>query len=132
MDKLRKHIRESFFNPVLHFLPLLLFLVVDDFYGMFFAWKISFSFALILLLYIYLFYNRIFTWHIIATFIFISACLIATLEALLPTSLINQEIICETVILIFFAIFIIYIYIMISLYNNHLTYFTNTFDKLSC
>ena len=53
MQKLRKQIKESFFNPILHLLPLLIFLVVEDFYGMSMGFKISFPIALGLLIYIY-------------------------------------------------------------------------------
>ena len=72
MEKLRKQIRESFFNPVLHFLPLLVFLIVDEFSGMNLAWKISFPTALVLLTYIYFAYKRLFTWHLVFTFLFVA------------------------------------------------------------
>ena len=100
MDKLRKHIKESFFNPVLHFLPLLVFLVVDDFFGIKLAWGISFPFTLILLAYIYFAFNRVFTWHLIFTLLFVFVSLIALTANFLPATFINHEIISESVVLL--------------------------------
>lgn len=89
MEKLRTQIKESFFNPVLHFLPLLIFLVVDEFFGMDLAWKISFPVALILLVYIYLAYNRIFMWHLLFTLFFVLVCFVSCSQLFLsvPESL---------------------------------------------
>ena len=105
MDKLRKHIKESFFNPVLHFLPLLVFLVVDDFFGIKLAWEISFPFTLILLSYIYFVFNRIFTWHLIFTMIFVCVSLITSF---LPSTFIRHDIICESVVLLFLVALIVF------------------------
>jgi len=84
MEKLSKQIRESFLNPVLQFLPLLIFLVVDDFYGISMAWKISFPVSLILLAYIYFLYNGIFPWHLIFTTVFLLVTVVTALVELLP------------------------------------------------
>lgn len=84
MKALRKQIRESFFNPILHLFPLLLFLVLDEFYGMEIAWKVTFPFALVLVFYVYYRYNNIFVWHIMFTFLFMGVGLIASLVCLLP------------------------------------------------
>ena len=91
MEKLRKQIRESFFNPILHFLPLILFLVIDDFWGMSVAWKISFPIALILLVYVYYVYHRIFTWHLIFTVVYLLVSATANLASLLPVAFINSD-----------------------------------------
>ena len=77
MEGLRKQIKESFFNPILHLLPLLVFLVVEEFFGMNLAWMISFPVALILLVYVYFSYNRIFTWHLFFTALFLVVSLLA-------------------------------------------------------
>lgn len=133
MDKFRKHIRESFFNPVFHFLPVLLFLVVDDFFGIKLAWEISFPFALILLIYTYFAFNRIFTWHLIGTLIFVAASLIAAVETMLPIPLINHEIIYETVVLSFFVVFLIFrsrIQLLVQNLLSGLIPMTNNFEEL--
>jgi isopentenyldiphosphate isomerase len=108
MDKLRKHIRESFFNPVLHFLPLLVFLVVDDLFGLFAAWIISFPLAIILLVYIYFLYRKIFNWHLVFTLFYVLTGLISTAQVIIPLKLFRPEISYEIVILSFFAVFIIF------------------------
>jgi len=108
MQALRKQIKESFFNPILHLLPLLLFLVVDDFFGMSMAWKVTFPIALVLLIYVYFVYNRIFTWHLIFTIIFIAISTMAGLETLLPVRLVDSTLVYEVVVLLFLLTFIIF------------------------
>lgn len=108
MDNIRKHIKESFFNPILHFLPLLVFLVVDDFFGMVLAWEISFPFAFILMTYIYFVYNRIFIWHLIFTVIFVSSGLLASLSTLLPFFFVSRKIAYEFVVLTFLIVLIVF------------------------
>ena len=100
MQKFRKQIKESFFNPVLHLLPLLIFLVVDDFFGMTMGWKISFPIAIGLLIYMYFIYNRIFTWHLIFTILFFAVGIVASLETMLPKKLVSNSLIYEIVVLI--------------------------------
>lgn len=63
MKHLKQQISESFFNPVLYFLPLIVFIISNNFLGLDFAWKISFPLAMFLLFYIYKNYNRIFLWY---------------------------------------------------------------------
>ena len=133
MDKLRKHIKESFFNPILHFLPLLLFLVLDDFYGILLAWEVSIPFALILLVYIYFVFNRIFIWHLIGTLIFVLASLITASESFLPPMLISHDILFETVVLSFFSVFIVFrkrIQNLVSKVMPNLIPMTNNFEEL--
>lgn len=101
MEKLRKQIRESFFNPVLHFLPLLIFLVVDEFLGISLAWKISFPVALILMIYIFFVYNRLFTWNLIFTIFFFVVSIIASVQLYLPIPDVIKGVGCEIVVLIF-------------------------------
>ena len=63
MKQLKRQIRESFFNPILYFLPALVFMVTDDFWGENTAWKISFPIALGLMYYVFFMYQRMFLWH---------------------------------------------------------------------
>ena len=108
MQKLRKQIKESFFNPILHLLPLLLFLVVDDFYGMSMGWKISFPIALGLLIYVYFVYNRIFTWHLIFTALFVVISVLSWIETLLPVHLVDNALIYELVVLLSLSVLLIF------------------------
>jgi len=98
MRKFRKQIKESFFNPVLHMLPLLIFLVVDDFFGMTLGWKISFPIAIGLLIYMYFVYNQIFTWHLIFTILYFAVGIIASIETLLPVKIVSNALIYESVV----------------------------------
>ena len=63
MEQLKKQIRESFFNPMLYFLPALVFMVADDFWDENIAWKVSFPIAFALMFYVFLMYKRLFVWH---------------------------------------------------------------------
>lgn len=133
MENQRKQIKESFFNPVFHLFPLLLFLIIDDFFGMNLAWKISFPVALILVLYVYYFYNRIFTWHIIFTFMFVSISLIAGSQMLFSIPPILKHLVFEIVVLIYLLIFILFrkpIQHFISGYISKLIPMTNNFDEI--
>jgi len=58
MKKLRQQINESFFNPVLHFLPLIVFMVVYDFWGLNIAWSVSLPVTLLLFVYIFFLYRK--------------------------------------------------------------------------
>jgi isopentenyldiphosphate isomerase len=105
MKTLRKQIRESFFNPILHFFPLLLFLGVDEFYGMNIAWKITFPVALVLVFYVFYWHNYIFVWHVMLTFLFMGIGLLASLVSLFPIPVFlhlleNKIIVCISLIIL--------------------------------
>lgn len=133
MKKQRKQIKESFFNPVFHLFPLLLFLIIDDFWGMNTAWKISFPVALLMVLYVYYFYDRIFKWHIIFTFMFVSICLIAGSEILFSLPPIIKHLSFEIVVFSFLLVFILFrkqIQHLISGYMSKLIPMTNNYDEM--
>lgn len=108
MEKLRKQIRESFFNPVLHFLPLLIFLIVDEFSGISLAWKISFPIALVLLTYIYFVYKRLFTWHLVFTLLFVVVSVIAYVELFFAVPVLFQKLGYEIAFLLFLSSLLIF------------------------
>jgi len=133
MQALRKQIKESFFNPILHLLPLLIFLVVDDFYGMTMAWKISFPIASVLLIYIYFVYNRIFNWHLVFTLLFVVISLIAGLDTLLPVKMVNNVLIYKVVVLASLLVFLLFrkpIHKIISPVISNLIPMSNNFNEL--
>ncbi len=79
MKKHRKQINESFFNPLLHFIPLLLFLVIDDIFGNGIALSIINVVVIAILIYSHFLYRNLHTYlglsylistGIIATIIF--------------------------------------------------------------
>jgi len=133
MEKLSKQIRESFLNPVLQFLPLLIFLVVDDFFGISMAWKISFPVSLILLAYIYFLYNGIFTWHLIFTTVFLMVTVVTALVELLPIDPDIQLVVPEAVSAAFLLGYLITrkrIQLVISQVMPKLIPMTNNFHEL--
>lgn len=108
MDKLRKQIKESFFNPILHFFPLLIFLIVDEFYGLDVAWKISFPVALLLIFYVYFVFNKVFMWHVVFTFMFMGVGVLGSLIDLLPSSYIQEQLEDKFVVLTFLLAFLLF------------------------
>lgn len=108
MIKLRKQIKESFFNPVLHFLPLLLFMVVDELWGMDIAWKVAFPVAFGIVIYIYFRYNQIFIWNLVFTFMFMGIGIFASLAPLLPLPLVFQGAEDKLVVLAFVIVFLFF------------------------
>jgi isopentenyldiphosphate isomerase len=108
MEKLRKQIRESFFNPILHFLPLLVFLVVDEFFGLNPAWIITFPLTLVLLVYVYYAYNRILTWHLIFTLLFVVVGSLYTLTTVIHISNVFQHLNFEIILLTFFVLYFLF------------------------
>jgi isopentenyldiphosphate isomerase len=108
MIKLRKEIKESFFNPVLHFLPLLLFMVVDEFWGMDIAWKVAFPVAFGIVIYVYFRYNQIFIWNLVFTFMFMGIGVFASLAPLLPLPLVFQGAEDKLVVLAFVIVFLFF------------------------
>lgn len=88
MQKLRKQISESFFNPLLHFLPLLTFLIIEDFWGLKTAWYTSLPLAILILIYVYFYYKSIFEWLLDSTSIFL---IITTIISFFPYHFLSKE-----------------------------------------
>lgn len=65
MKQLKKQINESFFNSILYFIPLLVFIVGSNFWSLNTTWKVSFPVGVILLFYIYFNFNRLFVWYLV-------------------------------------------------------------------
>jgi len=106
MKKLRKQIKESFFNPILLFLPLLIFLVVDNFYGMNVAWSISFPVALLIAVYVFYAYNRIFIWHLLFSILFLVVSFLISIAPIQYASLAFQKLMDEVVWFVFLLLFL--------------------------
>ncbi len=60
MQAFRKHINESFFNPLLHFIPILLFLFIDDNFGSSVALVVVYFVVVAILVYGYILYANIY------------------------------------------------------------------------
>lgn len=103
---LKKFIRESFFNPVLHILPILLFLLLDDVSGSSLAWMVSSPVALLLAIYVFVFYRSIYRWHLTSIVVYL---LIASLITVLnsvelsdPYTVVAAELVASAVLTILF------------------------------
>lgn len=111
----------------------MLFIVVDDFFGIDVAWKVSFPFALVLLTYVYFVHKPVFTWHLIFTILFAVVSIISAIETLLPQSLVKHEIVIEIITLFFLIIFVLFQKsirkIVLKLMPN-LIPMTNNFEEL--
>lgn len=103
---LKKFIRESFFNPVLHILPILLFLLVDDVNGTAKAWLVSSPVALLLAIYVFVFYRSIYRWHLTSVVVFLLIATLSTflnkLELSAPYKVVADELVASAVLMILF------------------------------
>ena len=106
MKKLRNHIKESFFNPIFHFIPLLIFMVVEDYYGLGMAWKWSLSVAFVLLGYVFFAHKPLFYWHLLFTLFFFALIALTFLELLLPIPDYLQPLIFKSIVF-YFVVFVL-------------------------
>lgn len=75
---LKKYINESFFNPILHVLPIFAFLLAEDFYGIARAWIISLPLTIILVGYVIVLYKSILKWYFVSVTVYFLVGLIVT------------------------------------------------------
>lgn len=76
---LKKLIKESFFNPVLHIFPVLLFLFLNDVFHPGVAWAVAVPVALLILGYVYYVYQSLYRWYLISMTVFLIIGVILTL-----------------------------------------------------
>ncbi len=108
MKRLRKQINETFFNPVIHFLPLIVFMVVNDFWDLKTAWIATLPVIFILFLYIYFFYRKIVQWFVFSVFVvFVVGSVISFFPVeKLPSRI--GDVALESAVLIFFILSLIF------------------------
>ena len=108
MKRLRKQINETFFNPVIHFLPLIVFMVVNDFWDLKTAWIATLPVIFILFLYIYFFYRKIVQWFVFSVFVvFVVGSVISFFPVeKLPSHI--GDVALESAVLIFFILSLIF------------------------
>ncbi|NDV46157.1 NUDIX domain-containing protein [Paludibacter sp. 221] len=71
MGKLKSQIKESFFNPVLLILPVLVFIILDFFSGLMYAWIGALSIAILLTVFVRVTYKNLFKWYLFYMLIFL-------------------------------------------------------------
>ena len=108
MKRLRKQINETFFNPVIHFLPLIVFMVVNDFWDLKTAWVATLPVIFVLFLYIYFFYRKIVQWFAFSVFVvFVVGSVISFFPVeKLPSRI--GDVALESAVLIFFILSLIF------------------------
>ena len=108
MIQFKKQIQDTFFNPIIHFIPLLIILVGDEFVGMKITASIAFPLGFIVLLYLYFFHRRTFGWHLFFSSLLMTvSLLVAVLSSnIIPAHLPNLlgELFC-LFFLFFFIVF---------------------------
>ena len=108
MKRLRKQINETFFNPVIHFLPLIVFMVVNDFWDLKTAWVATLPVIFVLFLYIFFFYRKIVQWFVFSVFVvFVVGSVISFFPVeKLPSRI--GDVALESAVLIFFILSLIF------------------------
>jgi len=79
MENFRKQIKISFFNPIIHFLPLLLFLVTAMYAGRTVANYVSIFVLLVSAVYVFIAYNQIFIWFFLSCVIFLAVNIVGSI-----------------------------------------------------
>lgn len=99
MQQYKKQINESFFNPLLHFIPLLLFILIDDNFGSSAALISVYVIVVATLLYSYLMYVNIYKYLGVSYLVtsIIIAAIIFTPVNIFPVS--TQSVVSEYIIL---------------------------------
>ena len=108
MKRLRKQINETFFNPVIHFLPLIVFMVVNDFWDLKTAWVATLPVIFVLFIYIFFFYRKIVQWFVFSVFVvFVVGSVISFFPVeKLPSRI--GDVALESAVLIFFILSLIF------------------------
>jgi len=107
MQQYRKQINESFFNPLFHFIPLMLFLLINDFWGTRIALSIVYAVVVSILLYSYFLYTNIYKYlgvsYLVSTLII--SIIIFTPTHFIPKSIL--DVLSEYILLISFILILV-------------------------
>lgn len=103
MRPAKQLINMSFVNPIVDFLPLIVFNIVDNYCGLPIALYLSLPLAVILLVFAYIKQQAIFSWHLAISFLYVlvggTAYIISLLSALRPIQPITFELIASAFII---------------------------------
>ena len=89
---MKTKIKESYFNPTIHFLPTLIFLLVNDFNLLIPAWGISLFVAISTLFYAVYFHKKLVYWHINFIEFYLVLATLVTISSYLSTSTFLQHV----------------------------------------
>lgn len=104
---LKKYIEESFYNPILHILPIFTLLVFEDYLGLVPAWGLSLLMTIGLLVYSKTFYNSIFFWQVYSALMWLSIGLFLSIGHLFDIEDEYKFVLGEFVAAVFFLISIL-------------------------
>jgi isopentenyldiphosphate isomerase len=133
MKRIKQQIKESFFNPVLHFLPLIVFMIVDDFWGLTAAWISALAVTFIILIHVYFSYRKVLEWFLFSASIFLVVASIGTFIPYEKLPAIFRLISIKYILLVIFALSLIFrkkIELFIDGRNKKMLSMQNNFDEL--
>lgn len=107
MENLKKQIKESFFNPILYFFPLIVFLIVNNIMGMGPAWSIALFFAFLLTIYVRFNYPRTLVWHYFTNCLFIAIAIVISIVSISNFSMKYEYVIDKLTLLFCFVLLLI-------------------------
>lgn len=105
MEKLKAQIRESFFNPILHIFPILVFLFVSCVFTRGYAWAAGLTAAGVITIYVYRRYKNIFRWYLFYMLYFIFVGIMMTIASGLLSSVLSPSV-SDKLVLLFFLLLI--------------------------
>jgi len=75
---MKKFINESFFNPVIHVIPILTFLLLETHYynDIRIAWVVSLPVTILFAFYVYFFYRSLLSWFLVSVSVYLSVAVI--------------------------------------------------------
>lgn len=132
---MKKYIGESFFNPILHVLPIIAFLLMQDFYGTGKAWLVSLPLTVFVGIHVYFTYKAIFRWFMVSVNVFLLVALItsylSTINIPVPFKMVMGEVVAMTFMLSL-IIYRKYIYrFIVAISNKHISMENNLNELIS-
>lgn len=104
---LKKFIGESFYNPILLVLPVIVFLIGEDYANLFTAWVISFGTAFALVVYARIKYSSLFIWILTSVLIYVLNATLISLSYLVELSDSYRMIAGEYITALYFALLLL-------------------------
>ena len=130
---MKTNIKESYFNPTLHFLPTLIFLLVNDFDLLIPAWVSSVLVAAVTLFYIRSSHQKLLYWHLNFTGLFLLFALFVTVTTYFYPSFFIQQLADKLIFLLFLILLLFFrkpLEACVSSKMPALMPMTNNYDEL--
>lgn len=132
-DIMKRYIGESYFNPILHIIPILSFLMTQDFYGTAKAWLVSLILTILVGFHVFQNYQAIFRWYLVSVNVYLlvalSASYLSTIDIPIPFKIITGEIV-AMVFMLSLIIYKKYVYRFIVTISNKQISMENNLNEL--